>query len=129
MIELGCTTPYGVNQDSICTKGNTSLQALDIYQDLMATESSCLKPCSFTSPTVSIKDLLPEHGQNENDGEHDISKQYLHFKQFIKQTKSRIDYTELELLAEVGGYVGLFMGFSVFHLRNIFVYLIEKICY
>ena len=129
MRELGCTTPYGLNQDSICTDRDTSLQALNIYQDLMSTQSSCLKPCSFASPTVSIKDLLPEHGQDENDPQQDISKQYLHFKQYIKQTKSRIDYTELELLAEVGGYVGLFMGFSVFHLRNIFVYLIEKICY
>ena len=47
------------------------------------------------------------------------------FNKFIKTTKSRYAYQELELLAEFGGYVGLFLGISVFHLREVFQTLIH----
>ena len=47
------------------------------------------------------------------------------FNKFIKTTKSRYAYQELELLAEFGGYVGLFLGISVFHLREVFQILIH----
>ena len=53
------------------------------------------------------------------------------FDQFIKVTDTYIAYTELELFAEFGGYVGLFLGFSVFHLSGAFQkglrFLIQKI--
>ena len=47
----------------------------------------------------------------------------LTFDKFIKVTHAYLAYTELELLAELGGYVGLFLGYSVFHLSEV----IEKI--
>ena len=46
------------------------------------------------------------------------------FNKFIKITKARYAYRELEFLAEFGGYVGLFLGISVFHLREAFQRLI-----
>ena len=49
------------------------------------------------------------------------------FNKFIKTTKSRYAYRELEFLAEFGGYVGLFLGISVFHLREVFQTLIHII--
>ena len=49
------------------------------------------------------------------------------FNKFIKTTKSRYAYRELEFLAEFGGYVGLFLGISVFHLREVFQGLIHII--
>ena len=49
------------------------------------------------------------------------------FNKFIKTTKSRYAYQELEFLAEFGGYVGLFLGISVFHLREVFQGLIHII--
>ena len=44
----------------------------------------------------------------------------LKFDKYIKVTKSTYGYTELELLAELGGYVGLFLGLSVLDLRLVF---------
>ena len=44
----------------------------------------------------------------------------MEFDQFVKVTNTYIAYTELELIAEFGGYVGLFLGFSVFHLTTAF---------
>ena len=42
----------------------------------------------------------------------------LNFDKYVKVTKVKRSYTELELLAELGGYVGLFLGISVFHLSQ-----------
>ena len=44
----------------------------------------------------------------------------LKFNKFIKFTKAKHVYDELSLLAEIGGYIGLFLGVSVFHLRTTF---------
>ena len=49
------------------------------------------------------------------------------FNRFIKITKARYVYRELEFLAEFGGYVGLFLGLSVFHLREVLQKLIQII--
>ena len=38
----------------------------------------------------------------------------------IKVTEAYYSYTELELIAEFGGYVGLFLGISVFDINQIF---------
>ena len=43
----------------------------------------------------------------------------------IKVTSTHLEYTELELLAELGGYVGLFLGISVFHLADAFEKLLN----
>ena len=42
----------------------------------------------------------------------------LNFDKYVKVTKVKRSYTELELLAELGGYVGLFLGISVLHLSQ-----------
>ena len=47
------------------------------------------------------------------------------FNKFIKTTKAQCAYQELEFIAEFGGYVGLFLGISVFHVREAFQRLIH----
>ena len=42
------------------------------------------------------------------------------FHQYIKVTEAYYSYTELELIAEFGGYVGLFLGISVFDINQVF---------
>ena len=49
------------------------------------------------------------------------------FNKFIQTRKARYAYQGLEFLAEFGGYVGLFLGISVFHLRELFQTLIHII--
>ena len=43
----------------------------------------------------------------------------LGFPQLIKETKSYYTYSGLSLIAEIGGYVGLFLGISVNQLINL----------
>ena len=51
----------------------------------------------------------------------------LKFEKFIKVTKAVYSYTELELLAEFGGYVGLFLGISVFHVSQVVDKILDKL--
>ena len=50
----------------------------------------------------------------------------LHFNEFTQVINAHYTYTELELLAEFGGYVGLFLGYSVLNLTDVFYFLIES---
>ena len=50
----------------------------------------------------------------------------LRFNKYIKVIKSSYAYTELELFAELGGYVGLFLGLSVFDLCLLIPKIFER---
>ena len=81
-----------------------------LYQSLMAkrfTIKECVYPCTFTKTF---------YRENNAQGEGDVS---LTFSKLIKTTKGRYSYRELELLAELGGYVGLFLGISVLSLKDL----------
>ena len=51
-----------------------------------------------------------------------------YFRRSVKVTKEFYLYTGLSLAAEIGGYVGLLMGFSVFSVANIFTNLVRFLC-
>ncbi len=49
------------------------------------------------------------------------------FDELIKVTTAHFSYTKLELVAELGGYVGLFLGISVLHSTAVFEKFIKFI--
>ena len=65
----------------------------------------CYYPCSYFIVTTK-QDLTFDIPPN-------LSKVTLSFEQLIQETKSYYTYSELSLIAEIGGYVGLFLGISV----------------
>ena len=65
----------------------------------------CYYPCSYF--IVSTKQ---DKGGGISPGS---SKIILTFEELIQVTKSHYIYSELSLIAEIGGYVGLFLGISV----------------
>ena len=115
MERIGCTTPFGLKLDNICTEKNKSRDALWLFYQISANQiefKECPYPCQFLMnwvPTIDFKD--------ENDTDNTLR---LRFDKYIKVTTSTYGYTELELLAELGGYAGLFLGLSVFDLRLAF---------
>ena len=113
MERIGCTTPFGLELNNICTVQNTSLEALELFLDILLNEkkAECPYPCNFLINRISITKY--RDGKNNNEI-------WLKFEEYIKVTTSTYGYTELELLAELGGYVGLFLGLSVFDLRMVF---------
>ena len=117
MDSIGCTTPFGLELDNICTEKNKSSEAYQLFLDVfkgtyMQMAKECPYPCQFLMSGITTTNY-----KDKNDTENLI---YLKFDKFIKVTTSTYDYTELELLAELGGYVGLFLGLSVFDLRLVF---------
>ena len=116
MDKIGCTTPYGIKNDDICKDQNKRQQAIDLYEKLWSGDFSekCPYPCRFQKNKLLLQNLDPTSFLSSNN--------YLifSFEKYVKTTEFYLDYTELELLAEFGGYVGLFLGISVFDLKDVF---------
>ena len=114
MEEVGCTTPFGFNTDNVCIEMENREKAFKIYNSQKNKRNKiedCQYPCNFIKSWLSVEQF------RLNQTSKDFS---LNFDKFIKVTKAKYSYTELELLAELGGYVGLFLGLSVFHLSQAF---------
>ena len=113
MEKVGCTSPFGFNLNKICTDQILGKEATKMYEDFFRQNKNtkeCLYPCSFLNII-----LTPQELRHNN-----INRTSFFFEEYIKVSTSYFAYTELELLAELGGYVGLFMGLSVFDLRHAF---------
>ena len=94
---------------------------MKLHKELVTTSfraQGCPYPCKFTRTYFRDKTKLkPEH---ENP-----SSLFLRFNKYVKISKARYSYGGLELLAELGGYVGLFLGISVFHLSEAFTKIVQ----
>ena len=105
-----------MNLDNICTDQDKSNRAKNFYIEQWYnryTIKQCPYPCKFTKINMGSK--------SKNEEPH----MFFQFEKFIRTTKARYAYQGLEFLAEFGGYVGLFLGISVFHLREVFQTLIH----
>ena len=78
----------------------------------------CRFPCKFTRTYFRDKKKLKPDDK-------DPSSLFLRFNKYVKISKARYSYGGLELLAELGGYVGLFLGISVFHLSDAFQKIVQ----
>jgi hypothetical protein len=119
MDKIGCTTPFVVNLDHICKDLNNSKKARELYHHLHQKThkiKDCLYPCKFIKIAV-----IPYKKRS------DKNTTRLKFDKFIKVTKAAYSYTELELLAEFGGYMGLFLGFSVFQVSHVVDKILDKL--
>jgi hypothetical protein len=119
MEKIGCTSPFGFDLDNICTETNKGKKAYSLFKDMFYRNNvtkECLYPCNFL---LSWMKPMQERKDSKLDS---YSTDYilLRFEKYIKVTTSSYAYTELELLAELGGYAGLFLGLSVFDLRLAF---------
>ena len=66
---------------------------------------TCKNPCTF----LISRAITTQDASNTID----FGLLILNFKRNIKVTEAQYLYSELSLIAEVGGYVGLFLGVSV----------------
>ena len=64
----------------------------------------CNYPCSYFKVSTKQDNTFDSPGS---------SILLLRFEHLIQVTKSHYAYSELSLIAEIGGYVGLFLGISV----------------
>ena len=77
----------------------------------------CPYPCHFSTILLTNRDE-----KIIRDGYSHLS---LQFEESVKVTKYSYSYGKLEFLAEIGGYIGLFLGYSAFHISFALNYFIK----
>ena len=111
---VGCTLDYGLNlnKSNVCTDKDKSKKAEENYRDtvLGASKSKCLDPCTKIISSLSIRSSQ-ETNVNAYLG--------IDFPSEVKVMTTYPAYEVLSLIAEIGGYVGLFLGVSVLDLKTI----------
>ena len=104
MMEYGCTPPFFGNKEKICTNETISKQVYKYWKNARH-YTNCSDPCRGISASAihtSKITLKPE----------DSHVKFL-FRNRVKVVKSYYAYSSLSLIAEIGGYFGLFLGVSI----------------
>jgi hypothetical protein len=119
MLKLfGCTVPWIPNTNYICTNRNTSRLAQDWFMKNRNNRNViCPKSCIFMSVTFGPPIVHPINVKNR-------TSVLLYLKDDVKTTKEYILYSELSMLAEMGGSLGLLLGISLVDITNVFSQLI-----
>ena len=111
---VGCTLDYGLNKSNVCTDKDKSKKAEENYRDTVLGTSKintgCLDPCTKIISSLSIRSSQ-ETKVNAYLG--------IDFPSEVKVMTTYPAYEVLSLIAEIGGYVGLFLGVSVLDLKTI----------
>ena len=126
MMEIGCTTPFGQNKSNVCNNTKSGLKAATLSHDLSfvnITEAKRLCPKSCKYQMMIFGAYKIDKSDEEETAKHSFLT--IKFQRFVKLSKSRYSYTILELIAEFGGYVGLFLGLSINQLSKVFERIIE----
>ena len=121
---FGCTTPFGRYLDNICSgnDSNVTKPVANLWYDSLYHPGNYYQSCPYPCTQYKIKGNLEEDfiDDTQRPQRHDFF-----FPEYIRVTTARWSYSELELLAELGGYIGLFLGMSVFQISSIFDRLLD----
>ena len=122
---IGCVSPFGITKDNICENEQVSKKAFLLYkrfknkEDL--TKLSCLEPCTYMSVKIIKATSLEKVSTDE------IGKLLLHFNGQVHETVAYYSYDDLSFIAEIGGYVGLFLGASMYQTADLFDTIIRNV--
>ena len=122
--KVGCTTPSQPDKSQICKQEDEGKRAMQINSKNIyeKTKNDCSNPCSiFSLTTTNIKKYDREELKKNN-----ISWLTLYFPTTVKAYERSYDYSQLSFIAEVGGYVGLFLGVSINRVTNLLDFLVAK---
>ena len=91
--------------------------------ELLIEDLDCERPCS----NIIIKADKIREDKNFYTGKESINKVvYLKFYQRVKVMRNQYAFPLLSLIAEIGGYVGLFMGVGILQTSNLLKMLALK---
>ena len=116
--KFGCTAPNGLNNSQICTDSIMAKQveALQFIIESQNKTEVCPLPCKTYVIQLS---KIKETGEFS-------TRIVLRFSEDVVMTDERFGYEFLSLMAEVGGYVGLFLGVSVNQVSTLIELLFER---
>ena len=122
MADVGCTTPFHPNKTQICTDIAQGAQSLKIYNRTYANpdNATCPSSCVYlTTKVIKTHDAYQPAVNVKGGGQRNISAMEVVYRENIKVTRAIYLYSGLSLIAEIGGYVGLFLGVSIIQINNI----------
>ena len=127
--KIGCKLPWDKwisDSFKVCDQVQDILSYDESYRAMalqnlnrIISNTGCLKPCEYTEYTL-VKNVKQSLG---NDGS------YLHFSpnDVINIEKELVSYSGLSLVADIGGSLGMFLGFSFLMVWDVAVTLLMKI--
>ena len=104
---IGCVSPFGIiTKDKICKDKQDAKKAFQLYkrfQDnyLDIKNVSCHEPCSYMNIQIFKASEVEGYGHLR-----------LRFNKKVQEAVAYYSYDDLSFIAEIGGYVGLFLGAS-----------------
>ena len=122
MEKFGCIGPYYNNKEHICTNLTQSKKIKKMYTNGKKYYQKCLHPCKYLHLQLS-QTLEGDMQESLND---EVSKTSFNFQPVVRKTKAYYSYGTLTLFAEVGGYLGLLLGYSVYNLADFIEYFCRK---
>ena len=113
--DVGCTIPWLPDQSNICINPEDRTKAFNLYQKNRRNQNDiCPKSCKFTNMYFG-----PPVTGLQNEDEQNVARAIFYFRRDIKTTTEYFLYSILSMIAEIGGYVGLLLGVSLFKLADI----------
>ena len=107
--EDNCTVPWVLKSSRICTKPHDINTTFWIAWNRVTNQKKdCMIPCHSLQVTVG--------GKNYQNTTKTKGYLYLYFAPRVPKSTEHFLYTFLSLIAEIGGYVGLLLGYSLFNL-------------
>ena len=118
---FGCTTPWFVGNNSrICTDPEKVRGSFDIMYTRSTNQmNDCNVPCHRLETFVSGKNTDTAKTENE-------TKINLYFQPSTMISEEHILYTAVSLFAEIGGYMGLLLGYSLLSFAQTIGEFIER---
>ena len=121
--EVGCTSPFGSDTDHICRNATQGAMAHKLHYKYFGLykrlSPSCKHPCNYVTTAIVQQDRI----------EADPSSRVIDitFQDKITVITSQYIYSGLSMVAEIGGYVGLFLGVSINQISDVLNYVILKL--
>ena len=115
-----CTVPYMRNK-KICKNPDDIKTAFDIHWNRVTNQQ---KDCKFPCHSLNVN-LGGKNYENKTVEKQPYGVYYMYFPPRVTTLVERSLYTPLNLFAEVGGYLGLLLGFSLHDLISWIIKLIE----
>ena len=112
--DVGCNVPWLPDKSNICTDHDDQVRAFTQYQNNRRNQHDvCPMSCRFTNMYFG-----PPVTGRQNVEVQNVARGIFYFRRDIKTTTEYYLYSVLSMLAEIGGYVGLLLGVSLFKLAD-----------